>query len=185
MDLALALALGLGFGFSLERAGFGSARKLTAVFYLYDMAVVKVMFSAIVTTLVGLTVFAAVGWLDLDALYFEPTNFAAQAIGGLVFGAGFIIGGYCPGTSIAGVATGRRDAMLFALGMLTGVMAYAEFTPGLDAWIKAGSRGEMTLPMVSGIGQGIWALVFVAVLAVAGWGMGRLERRFAAWRPAQ
>lgn len=184
VDLALALALGLGFGFSLERAGFGSARKLTAVFYLYDMAVVKVMFSAIVTALVGVAVLSTAGWLDVSAVYLEPTNFAAQAIGGLVFGAGFIIGGYCPGTSIAAMATGRRDAMLFALGMLAGVLAYAEFTPGLDAWIKAGSRGEMTLPMITGIGFAGWAIVFVAFLAAAGWGMGWLERRFADWRPA-
>jgi len=181
--LGIALLLGLGFGFCLERAGFGSARKLTAVFYAYDMAVVKVMFTAIVTTMTGLFLLAAGGWMDLSELYLEPTNYAAQALGGLVFGAGFIVGGYCPGTSLAAAATGRKDALVFMLGMLAGVMAYAEFTPGLEAWIKAGSLGELTLPTLTGIGMGWWVLVFIAFLAFAGWGMGWLEQRFAGLRP--
>lgn len=183
LELGGALLLGLGFGFALERAGFGSARKLTAVFYLWDMAVVKVMFSAIVTALVGLFVLSAAGLMDLSELYVEPTNLAAQALGGLVFGAGFIVGGYCPGTSLAALATGRKDGLAFALGMLAGVMAYAEFTPGIEDWIKAGSLGELTLPTLTGIGMGWWVLVFVACLAGAAWGMGRLERRFAHLAP--
>jgi hypothetical protein len=182
-ELLIALVLGLGFGYELERAGFGSARKLTAVFYLYDMAVVKVMFTAIVTAMVGLFALSAAGWMDLSELYIEPTNYAAQALGGLVFGAGFIVGGYCPGTSMAAVVTGRKDGMAFALGMLTGVLGYAEFTPGIETWIKAGSRGELTLPTLTGIGMGWWALAFVAFLAFAGWGMGRLEQSFARVRP--
>jgi uncharacterized protein len=182
-ELGIALLLGLGFGFALERAGFGSARKLTAVFYLWDMAVVKVMFTAIVTTMTGLFVLSAGGWMDLTELYIEPTSYLAQNLGGLVFGAGFIVGGYCPGTSLSAAATGRKDGMLFILGMLAGVMAYAEFTPGLEAWIKAGSEGELTLPALTGIGMGWWVLVFIGFLAFAGWGMGRLEHRFGAWRP--
>lgn len=183
LELGIALLLGLGFGFSLERAGFGSARKLTAVFYLWDMAVVKVMFTAIVTAMVGLFVLSAAGVMDLSALYLEPTHYAAQALGGLVFGAGFIVGGYCPGTSIAAIATGRQDGMAFAAGMLAGVVAYAEFMPGTEAWIKAGSVGELTLPALTGIGMGWWVVAFVAFLVFAGWGMGRLEQRFAHLRP--
>ncbi len=183
VDLAIALALGVGFGFCLERAGFGSARKLTAVFYLWDMAVVKVMFTAIVTAMLGLFALSALGVMNLGEIYLEPTNLAAQGIGGLVFGAGFIIGGYCPGTSIAAIATGRKDAMTFALGMLAGVWSYAQFTPGIDAWIKAGSQGDMTLPSLTGIGMGWWALAFVAFLVFAGWGMSVLEQRFADLRP--
>jgi hypothetical protein len=183
-DLALAVLLGLGFGYCLERAGFGSARKLTAVFYLFDMSVVKVMFTAIVTAMVGLFVLSAIGLLDLSGLYLEPTSYAAQLLGGLVFGAGFIIGGYCPGTSIAAMATGRKDGAAFALGMLGGVMAYAEFTPGLDAWIKATSQGELTLPGITGISMGWWTLAFVAFLLAAARGMDWLQRRFSHLKPA-
>ena len=183
VDLALAFALGTGFGFALERAGFGSARKLTAVFYFYDMAVVKVMFTAIVTAMTGLALLAAVGMLDLGELYIEPTSLVAQAVGGLVFGAGFILGGYCPGTAIAAVATGRKDGIAFALGMLAGVMAYVELTPGIDGWIEANAQGEMTLPSVTGLSMGWFALAFIAFLVFAAWGMKRLEGRFGHLRP--
>ena len=183
VDLALAFVLGIGFGFSLERAGFGSTRKLTAVFYLYDMAVVKVMFTAIVTAMTGLFVLSAAGMLDMADLYVEPTTYAAQALGGLIFGVGFIVGGYCPGTAITAMATGRKDAVAFALGMLAGVLAYVELTPGVDAWIKANSQGEMTLPSATGVGMGWYVLAFVAFLAFAGWGMSRLEHRFGNLRP--
>jgi len=182
-ELAIAAALGIGFGFALERAGFGSARKLTAVFYLYDMAVTKVMFTAVVTTMVGLFALSAMGLLDMAALYVEPTNLVAQGVGGLLFGAGFLIGGYCPGTSMAAIATGRKDALLFALGMFSGVYAYAEFTPQLDDWYKATSIGELTLPSISGVGMGWWTLLFIAVLVVGAWGMARLESRFSGLRP--
>ncbi len=182
-ELAIALALGAGFGFALERAGFGSARKLTAVFYLFDMAVVKVMFTAVVTAMVGIALLAGLGAMDVSALYFEPTNWVAQIGGGLIFGVGFVVGGYCPGTSIAAIATGRQDAIVFAAGMLAGVWGYAEFTPGLDEWYKATAAGELTLPGLTGIGMGWWAAGFVAFLAFGAWGMARLERRFAHLRP--
>ena len=181
--LAIAVALGFGFGFCLERAGFGSARKLTAVFYLYDMAVVKVMFTAIVTAMAGIFVLSTAGWLDVRELYIEPTNLAAQTIGGVVFGVGFIVGGYCPGTSVAAMATGRKDGYAFALGILAGVLAYAELTPGIDAWVRETAQGEMTLPSVTGIGTWVWTLVFIVILAFAAWGMAKLESRFAGLRP--
>jgi hypothetical protein len=182
-DLALAVLLGIGFGYCLERAGFGSARKLTAVFYLHDKSVVKVMFTAIVTTMAGLFLLSTVGVLSLSDLYIEPTSYPAQLLGGLVFGAGFVIGGYCPGTSVAGIATGKKDAMVFAVGMLAGVMAYAELTPGIEAWIAATSQGELTLPTLTGIGMGWWTAAFVAFLFAAAHGMEWLERRFAHLRP--
>jgi hypothetical protein len=73
--------------------------------------------------------------------------------------------------------------MAFALGMLAGVYAYAEFTPGIDAWIKAGAQGEMTLPSVTGLSMGWFALAFIAFLLFAAWGMKQLEGRFEYLRP--
>jgi hypothetical protein len=180
--LGSALLLGLGFGFCLERAGFGSARRLVAVFYLYDMAVVKVMFTAIVTAMAGLTLLGATGLLDLSWVYVEPTHLAAQALGGLVFGTGFIVGGYCPGTAVAALATGRRDGLAFALGMLAGVASYAELGPGVEAWV-AGGGSEQTLPDLTGVPRLWWTLLFVGVLAAAARLMAWLERRFATNRP--
>ena len=74
-DLAIAVVLGFGFGYCLERAGFGSARKLTAVFYLFDMAVVKVMFTAIVTAMTGIAVLSAIGAVNVSEFYIEELKF--------------------------------------------------------------------------------------------------------------
>jgi hypothetical protein len=180
---ALAVLIGIGFGFCLERAGFGNARKLVAVFYFYDMSVVKVMFTAIVTAMAGLFTLSALGLLDLAELYIEPTNYAAAIVGGLVFGTGFVVGGYCPGTAVASCATGRLDGLAFMGGMLAGVYAFAEFFPGMDSWISETARGEVTLPSLTGIPAGWFVLAFLGVLAAAGWGMGVAERRFAGLRP--
>lgn len=182
-DLAIAVALGVGFGFCLERAGFGSARKLTAVFYLYDMAVVKVMFTAIVTAMTGIAMLSAAGAVDVSAFYVEPTALPAQIVGGLLFGAGFMVGGYCPGTSMAAIATGRKDGLAFASGMVGGVWAFAEFTPGFEIWIRAMGQGEMLLPRQTGIDMLWWAAGFIAVLLAAARGMEWLEHRFADWMP--
>lgn len=182
-DLAIALVLGIGFGYCLERAGFGSARKLTAVFYLFDMAVVKVMFTAIVTCMTGIALLSAIGAVSVSEFYVEPTAISAQIIGGLLFGAGFMIGGYCPGTSMAAIATGRKDGFAFAVGMLAGVWAFAEFTPGLEAWIRSVSQGEMLLPATTGIGMLWWTAGFIVFLLAAGRGMAWLETRFADWKP--
>lgn len=183
-ELAIALGLGLFFGFFLERAGFGNARKLAAQFYLYDMAVLKVMFSAIITAMTGLWVLSAIGWLDLGEIYLVPTFVLPQFIGGLVLGAGFVIGGYCPGTSVAGMATGRIDALVYGLGMLAGLALYAEAYPAIEAWTKTTALGEVTFPDFLGLPRGV---LVVLVLAMAGgmfWGATKLERAFASWRPA-
>lgn len=183
-EFAIAIALGLFFGFFLERAGFGSSRKLAAQFYLYDMAVLKVMFSAIVTAMSGLWLLSGVGWLDLGEIYLVPTFVLPQFVGGLVLGAGFVIGGYCPGTSVAGVATGRIDAMLYALGMLAGLAAYAEVYPAFEAWTTTTSLGEATWPEVLGVSRGPVVAVVVALAAVAFWAAARLEKAFVNRRPA-
>src|SRR5512139_1709715 len=94
-SLLVAFVLGIGFGFFLERAGFGSARKLVGQFYLYDMAVFKVMFSAIVTAMLGVTYLGWMGVLDLELVYLTPTYLLPQVVGGLLLGVGFVIGGYC------------------------------------------------------------------------------------------
>jgi hypothetical protein len=177
--LTAALALGVAFGFVLERAGFSSGRKLTAVFYGYDMAVVKVMFTAIVTAMIGLWALAALGVLDMGEVYVVPTNYAAQVVGGLVFGAGFIVGGYCPGTAVVASATGRLDAMVFLAGILAGVALYAEFLPGVEAWVRDNATADLTLPVLTGIPAGWFVLAFLVVLAFAAWGMAWVEQAFA------
>ncbi len=176
LSLVVAFVLGIGFGFCLERAGFGSARKLAAQFYLYDMSVFKVMFTAIVTAMLGVTYLGWIGWLDLSQVYLVPTFLGPQILGGLVLGVGFVVGGYCPGTSAAAVATGRVDGMLYALGIFAGTFAYAEVYPSIKAFVNSNAMGQVTLPEVLGLPWGV--IVFaVVVIAVAGfWGAGKVER---------
>lgn len=181
--LIVALLLGFGFGWFLERAGFGSARRLTAQFYLYDMTVLKVMFTAIVTAAVGLWAFAAIGVLDLSAVYLTPTSVGAQMLGGLLLGAGFVIGGYCPGTSAVATATGSGDGLVYMLGFAAGLAIYAVAFPGLELWANANSIGEVTLPQVWGLPYGAVVLGLVALAAIAFAAAEWSERRFAHLKP--
>jgi len=89
-----AFLIGIGFGFILERAGFGSAKKLAAQFYFRDMTVFKVMFTAIVVAMIGIYYLNAFGWLDIELIFINPTYIWAQLLGGLLLGFGFVIGGY-------------------------------------------------------------------------------------------
>jgi hypothetical protein len=183
--LLLTLVGGVAFGVVLERAGFGSGCKLTAVFYGYDMSVVKVMFTAIVTAMAGLWLLASIGVIDMQEIYIVPTNYAAQLVGGLVFGAGFVIGGYCPGTAVVACAAGRADAWAFALGILAGIAVYARFMGDVEQWIRANAIDDVTLPSLTGIATGWWVALFVVFLALAAWGMGIAERAFARLKPVR
>jgi hypothetical protein len=121
---ASGLICGFLFGFILENAGFGSPLKLTAQFRLTDWSVFKVMFTAIVVTAFGLWVLRLVGVLPPDSVAVPQALLMASAIGGVLVGAGFAIGGYCPGTSVAGLASGRVDALVFIVGLLVGTFAF-------------------------------------------------------------
>jgi len=181
--LVIALGLGFGFGWFLERAGFGSARRLSAQFYLYDMAVLKVMFTAIVTSAVGLWLAATAGWLDLSMVYLTPTSIGAQLFGGLLLGAGFIIGGFCPGTSVTAAATGSGDGVAFLGGFVAGLLLYAVAFSGLEVWANANSIGPLTLPEAFGVPYGWVVLTLVVMAALMFAGAEWAERRFSFMRP--
>jgi hypothetical protein len=178
MSLIIAFVIGTGFGFFLERAGFGSARKLVGQFYLTDMAVFKVMFSAIVTAMLGVTYLGWMGVLDVDLVYLVPTFLGPQLLGGLLLGVGFVIGGYCPGTSVAALSTGRVDGMAYALGIFAGTIVYGESYGAIKDFVNAGARGALTLPEAFNLPWGV--VVFAVVLVAVGgfWGATAIERRF-------
>jgi hypothetical protein len=180
-SLVVAFLVGIGFGFFLERAGFGSARKLVSQFYLDDLAVFKVMFTAIVTAMLGVTYLAWAGVLDLSLVYLVPTYWVAQVTGGLLLGVGFVVGGYCPGTSIVSTATGRLDGLVFVLGFAAGTLGFAVAFPLLQGLYLAGESGTKTLPQVTGLPFGVlaFAVVLVAVSGFAGatWVEGWMARR--------
>lgn len=178
LSLVLAFVLGIGFGFFLERAGFGSARKLTSQFYLNDLAVFKVMFTAIVTAMLGLFYLSWIGWLDLTLVYLTPTYIWPQIAGGLLLGFGFVVGGYCPGTSLVALATGKLDAMIYIGGIIAGIFVFGEAFPAIAGFFYSGSMGEVTMPALFGMPYGL--IVFAVVLMALGgfWGAGAVERIF-------
>jgi len=152
--LLTAIGLGFMFGFSLERAGFGNARKLAGQFYLNDMTVFKVMFTAILVAMVGMRTFAAFGWLDMSRIWINPTFMWAQVIGGFLLGAGFIMSGLCPGTSVVSAASGRIDGLVTFGGIFIGSFLFAvliDWFPALESLYTAGSMGDSILPQLLGL----------------------------------
>jgi hypothetical protein len=178
-SLALAFVIGIGFGYFLERAGFGSARKLVAQFYLDDLAVFKVMFTAILTAMLGLWLLSGIGWLDLSLVSLVPTYWIAQVVGGLVLGVGFVVGGYCPGTSVVSAATGRLDGLVFLLGFGAGTLGFALAFPQIQWLYTAGELGPTTLPEALGIPHAAVVLGVVVVALAGFWSASRIEAAFA------
>lgn len=178
-SLAVALGIGIAFGWVLERSGMGNARKLAAQFYLRDMTVFKVMFSAIVTAMLGVFWLGWLGVLDVSRIYVPETFLVPQAVGGMVFGVGFAVGGLCPGTSCVSAATGRADGLAVLLGMLAGVLVTGLSFGWLASFYDSTPRGTYTLPQLLGLPEGV--IVFaVVVLALVGFRAAEaLERRFA------
>lgn len=159
--------LGLAFGFFLERAGFGSSRKLANVFYFRDWAVLRVMFTAIVVAMLGLLYFGGLGWMEAEAINTGPTILGSQIVGGLLLGIGFIVGGWCPGTSVVGAASGKMDALVYIGGLIFGS---ALFGFGYD-WLKPlyhwGEMGVQTLPGYFGMQPGVVAALVVLMALAA------------------
>ena len=177
--VAAGLLAGLLFGYVLESAGFGSPRKLTAQFRLRDWAVFKVMVTAVVVAAVGLWALEGLGAIRANGVYVPTLYFWAVAAGGLLIGAGFAIGGYCPGTSTVGLFTGRWDALAFIAGMGVGTSLFAWWFEPLKGFYMAaqGPKGQ-TLPQLLGLPEWLILLALIAI-AVAGWRLGsRFERRF-------
>ena len=181
LSLIVAFVIGLGFGFFLERAGFGSARKLTAQFYLTDLAVFKVMFSAIVTAMLGVFYLSWAGIVDLSLVYLGSTWLVPQIVGGLVLGIGFVVGGYCPGTSVVAMATGKLDAVLFLAGVTFGIFAFGEAYPAIEALVFATPMGEVTLPEVFHLRHGLVVLL-VVLMALGGFAGAEAVERWSARR---
>lgn len=177
MEMLIALGVGLGFGFSLERAGFGRADTLAAIFYGRDFRVLRVMFTAIVTTGLGLYLLDAVGFLPLESLRLLETFWVPQLVGGVLLGMGFISGGYCPGTSLVGVASGKADALVFLGGLLLGTLAFSFSYPWTELFQLQGSLGFLLLPEALHLPR--WAgAMLLPVLAVGAFRLaGWIERR--------
>jgi uncharacterized membrane protein YedE/YeeE len=172
--IPVAIALGFLFGFFLERAGFSSAIRLTGQFYFRDWSVLKVMFGAIVVAMLGLGWLSLAGVLDMSAVYIPETYLWPQLAGGLLLGAGFVLGGYCPGTSVVAAATGKLDGLFFLAGIFAGIFLFGSAEPLLHDFNLSGARGALTLPQVFHTTAGVVAFGITAA-ALASFAVAELS----------
>lgn len=185
LGLVVAVVVGVAFGFVLERSGFGRAQKLVGQFYGTDMTVLKVMFTAIVTALLGVTILSGVGILDLYLVQFNyPTFLWPMIAGGLLLGAGFVMSGYCPGTSYVATASGKLDGIATVGGVVVGSVLYAEVEPLLGGFQNSGKLGTLTLPEWLGLPPAVVAVFVVLVALGAFVGAERIERLVAGAEPS-
>lgn len=169
--------IGFAFGYTLEMSGFGDSRKLAAQFYFTELTVLKVMFTAIVTAMVLLFGAVGLGLLNFSQVWVNPTYLWSGLLGGLIMGVGFIIGGFCPTTSLASASTGKIDGMFFMLGGFFGAALFAETEPLFTNWYNnAGYYGRLTLDQVFNLPVGVVVLLVVLMALFMFWGAEQLER---------
>ena len=173
------LLCGILFGYVLENAGFGSPVKLSAQFKLSDWAVFKVMFTAIVVAAVGLWLLRLAGLMPPDSIAVPQAALMASAVGGALVGAGFAVGGYCPGTSVAGLFSGRLDALVFIVGVVLGTTGFAVFYGTVLKSLKASwliAEGDTFTEVYAVPELVVLAVLGLALIAVFHFG-SRFERR--------
>lgn len=170
------LIIGFAFGYVLEIAGFGKSTKLAAQFYFREMTVLKVMFGAIIVAMVLIFLTSGLGLLDYNLVYVNPTYLWPGILGGLIMGFGFIIGGFCPGTSLVSAATLKIDGIVFALGVFFGIFLFGE-TVGLyeDFW-HSSYLGRFTLPELFNVSTGVIVLA-VVLMALAAFFLSEIGER--------
>lgn len=162
-SLVVALIVGIAFGWCLERSGMGSARKLMGQFYLTDLTVFKVMFTAIITAMLGIFWLGWLGFLDVARIYVPETYVLPQLVGGVIFGVGFATAGLCPGTSCVSAVTGRGDGVAAMLGMLVGVLVAGVSFGLLEPFYQSTPHGAFTLPALVRAPYGVVVFAIVGV----------------------
>ena len=161
---AVYAVVGIAFGMTLESAGFGNSKLLAAQFYFKDMRVFKVMFTAIIVAMTLIFLSSSLGLLDYNLIWVPPTYLWPGIVGGLIMGVGFIVGGFCPGTSLVGLATGKLDAVMFVFGVLFGIYLFGETVGSFATFFDSSNMGRFTLPELFNASYG---LVVVCIVVVA------------------
>lgn len=166
-NLIIALIAGIGFGFVLEQAGFSSTKKLVGLFYGYDFTVLKVFFTAGVTAMIGVLLFGQMGILDLSQIYINPTFLQSALVGGAIMGVGFIIGGFCPGTSVCAASIGKLDGLAFVFGSGLGVLAFAEGYPMFEKIYLTEAWGPVLINEKLGMSKIVFGFLLTSIAFIA------------------
>lgn len=160
MELLFGLITGIGFGVLLQRAEVIRFDRQIGALLLVDMTIVKFMLTTIIVGMVGVHLLVDLG---LAKLSLKPLIFGGNLLGGLIFGVGWALLGYCPGTAGAALGEGRVDALAGMAGMLVGAAVFAEAYPALkESVLTWGDFGKVTLPGLLGLSHWPVIMVFVA-----------------------
>ncbi len=178
-NMLFAFVIGIGFGFILEANGFSSSRRLAGMFYGYDATVLKVFFTAAIVGALGLLFLSLFGQIDLNYIYINPTYLYSALGGGVIMGVGFILGGYCPGTSFSAVAIGKLDALAYVGGIFIGIFLFTEGFPLWEEFFNAKYLGSPLMSDVLGTSRGVFTLLLVIVALGMFWVAEKAEKRFA------
>lgn len=177
LNYIVALIIGIFFGIILEQAGFSTSKKLVGLFYGYDFTVLRVFFTAGIVAMIGVIAFEHFGLLDINLTYINPTFLWSAIVGGLIMGLGFVIGGFCPGTSICAAAIGKIDAMIFIAGSFIGVLIFAEGYPIWEDLYKAESWGNVRIFETLGMQQTVFAFILTAIALSMFWFVSIVENK--------
>jgi hypothetical protein len=170
------LLIGFSFGYVLEISGFNHSPSLASQFYFKDLRVFKVFFTAIVVGMLLLFASSAIGLLDYNLIWVNPTYLWSGIVGGLIMGVGFILGGFCPGTSLVALATLKIDGMFFVLGGLVGVFIFGETVDFYKYFFNGSYFGRLTLMDVFGLPAGITVILVTLMAVFMLWGGEKLEK---------
>jgi len=179
LNMLTAFLIGTGFGFALEQGGFSSSRKLAGMFYGYDTTVLKVFFTAAIVAMIGSQLMNYLGLLNLNQVYVNEFYVTASIVGGIIMGAGFIMGGFCPGTGLCAMSIGKIDAIVFVAGGMAGAFVFAETYPYIQEMANARYRGPVRINESLGISPGLFALLMISAAAVMFWIAELAEKKFA------
>lgn len=173
--LVSAILFGFAFGFLLQKGGVGKYNVLLGQLLLQDFTVAKVMMTAIVVGMAG--VFTLHHFAKAN-LHVQPTKVGAQIIGGTLFGIGFALMAYCPGTGAVALGQGSWDALFGMAGLIAGSYLFA----AMSAWLKRtvetwGVKGQVMLPDLLRMPRGVFIPIFALVLIAALYAMERFATR--------
>ena len=186
LNLIIGFFIGIGFGFALEASGFTNTRKLAGVFYGYDFVVLKVFFTAAITAAIGLFLLNYYGLMDIQKVFYPKTFWLPTLIGGGIMAFGFIIGGFCPGTSVCAATTGKIDAMVFVVGALLGIVGYSLTYEQLWASLRMeGAMGRVDVAKWLGISDGLFILILTIVAAITFYVVTLIQKRVTSKRDYQ
>jgi hypothetical protein len=158
--LIYGLITGIIFGFLLQKARVIRYDKQLAALRLMDMTIVKYMFTTVLVAMVGVYLLKDLGLVKLSV---KTTILGGNVIGGLIFGAGWALLGYCPGTSLGALGEGRYDSIWGIVGMLAGAALFAEFFPLMKRTVLTwGNYGKITIPGILGVNH--WIVIVIMII---------------------